>query len=456
MIEERISEHLQDSLIYLAITKDEFLKFIVGQVPVEFFSAKHIYETYRIVCNYYHKFKKAPGNHFHDEFIKYAENIDDDLIDTISRYIEHLNIAFTIEPDKEYVLSRLNDFIRSKTYIKATFDFASLVEKGRFDEAQQLMQQTLKAGIHSQQVGTDYFKDDIARQDKPERLFILNISGIDKHVLIKRTDLIAIAGPYKGGKSWFGHHIGYRALREGLNVAHITHENSLEDTIIRYDMMIGGLISHSEKPEEIEIHYMKNNERKTTWKIRQSVFNKELVKKNRKEFQAFSGRLIIQKYPMGSCSPIKLDSFLEQVEVMENLKIDVCITDYADIMAPMDSSKQTRDSINETYIYLKRIADDRKLIMVTMSQINDEGMRTLLLRGKLEGRHLAEDKRKFGNIDKGFFVGTTEEYESFSEHIVGCFANRHGSTGYPQIIGMNLTIGQFMMYSYPMRREIKK
>jgi len=453
---ERISEHLQDSLIYLSITNDDFVKLIVGQIPMEFFTVKHIYEVYKIVCNYYNKFKKAPGNHFHDEFIKYTETIDAELSNIISRYLEYLNERFTIEPDKEYILSRLNDFIRSKTYIKATFDFANLVEHGNFDEAQFLMQQTLKAGIHSQQIGIDFFSDEIVRKEKPERLFKLNIPNIDKCVFIKRTDFIAIAGIYKGGKSWFGHYLAYRALREGLNVVHVSHENSLDDTIIRYDMMIGGLISHSEKPEELEVSIFKDGKKKTIRKKWQSVFNKELVKKNRETFQRYSGRLIVQKYPMGSCSPAKLDSFLEQVETIENIKIDVCITDYADIMAPIDSSKQTRDSINDTYIYLKKIADDRKLVMVTMSQVNDEGIRTMILKGKLEGRHLAEDKRKFGNIDIGFFIGTNDEYEPHGEAIIGCFANRNGKTGYPQVIGQCLAIGQFCLYSYPIKRESKK
>lgn len=454
-MKETISEHLQDSLIYLCIVDDNVIKLVVNQVPDEFFSSEHINKTYKIICNYFAKNKCAPKDHLHDEIVFHKEAIDEDLLDAIVRYILYLKNQFKTPPDVNYVLSKLNDFIRSKTYMKSTYLFAELVEKGKFDEAQLLMQKTLRTGIHSQQVGSNFFEDDIVRTEKPETLFSLDIPEIDKYVRIKRSDLITIAGTYKGCKSWFGHHIGFQALRQGLVVAHVSHENSLDDVIIRYDMMIGGLVSDSENPREVEIvEILPNGKHVVNKKIRDTIFNKKLVLRNRKKFKKVTGgKLFIQKYPMGTCSVGKLDTFIEQLENLENVKVDVCITDYADKML-MDSNKQPRDAINECYIGLKGIADDRNICMVTMSQINDEGANSLMLRGRLEGRHLAEDKRKFGNIDKGFFIGTNADYQSFNEYIVGCFANRNGPAGRLAIIGMNLEIGQFIMYSYPLKKEV--
>ena len=450
-----ISSHLQDSLIHLCITDDNFIKLVVNQVPSEFFSGDHVQKTYDIICNYYKEHKSAPKNHFHDELSFYSKSIEKDLLQVIVKYITYLKDSFKIVPDTNYILSKLNNFIREKTYIKATYLFAELVERNKFDEAQQLMQKTLKCGISSQQLGSNYFKDDIDRGDAPERLFKIGMPEIDKYVRIGRTDLIAIAGTYKGGKSWFAHHLGFMAIKAGLTVVHVSHENSLNDTVIRYDMMIGGLVSDSKEPREVEIAYLdSNNNRKTSYKIRDSVYNKVLVKKNREKFEKLTnGKLFIQKYPMGTCTTGKLDTFLEQIENLENVKVDVCITDYADIMLPQNPTRQPRDIINDTYMSLKSIADDRSIVMITPSQINDEGAKSLMLRGKLEGRHLSEDRRKFGTIDIGLFVGTNDEYESFNEYIVGCFANRNSVTGGLCVIGRLLDIGQFVMYSYPMRRK---
>ncbi len=451
MKEQRISEHLQDSLILLTITDSEFAKIVVNSVPIEFFESKVTSDTYSILVQYIRKYGKAPKSHFQDELLKLTGNISDDDKEILTRYLIHLQEMR--KPNKEYVMSRLNDFIKSRTLINATYEFAELVEKGKFDKATQIMYQALKSGIEVENAGVEILlerKDLIERGELPERLFTLNIEPIDKICRIQKTDFIVIAGPYKGGKSWFGHYIGMVALRAGLQVLHVSHENSLRDTTIRYDMMFGGLLDEKEKDEvEIRDYDMKKNKFFKKIQVKGTVYDKDLVSQNRKKLASFGGKLTVKKYSMGICSPIQLESLIDYLENFKGFIPEVVITDYADIMSPIDSSKQTRDSINETYIYLKRIADDRNLTMVTMSQINDEGLRCLINKGKLDGRHLAEDKRKFANIDRGLFIGTTEELEENDEKVVGCFANRNGIQGKRCIIGTNLRIGQIKTYWRP-------
>jgi replicative DNA helicase len=444
---ENISEHLQDSLVYLSITDSEFLRIIIGQVPSEYFTSESAKFVYEVCSEYFSKIEKAPKDHIHDEIFKESSKLNPDEKELLARYL--LYIQKMNPPNKEYILSRLDDFIRCQAYIKATYQFAELVQKGQFSKATYLMQKTLKSGINQNSATTEFLSSECTRKETPERVFPLGISELDKYIRLERSDLITIAGPYKGCKSWFGHHIGKMALLSGLTVLHVSHENSQEDTTIRYDMMFGGLISHQKEPAEVSLRYMEN--RKIYIEdgvLRESVYNKEQVLKYRKKMKSYGGKLLITKYPMGTCTPIELDSYIEKLS-NEGIVPDVVINDYADIMSPIDRNKQTRDAINEIYIYLKRIADDRKLIMVTMSQINDEGIRHLINKGKLEGYHLAEDKRKFANIDKGLFVGTTPKLEEENEYIVGCFANRNGVQGVRCVIGMNLPIGQFCCYSYP-------
>jgi len=160
------------------------------------------------------------------------------------------------------------------------------------------------------------------------------------------------------------------------------------------------------------------------------------------------GMLIIKKYLLGMCTSIELESIINHIEDSNEIKIDMVINDYADIMCPLDKSKQTRDSINEIYIYLKRIADDKKLLMITMSRINEIGAQRLLKTGKFTGRELAEDKRKFANVDKGIWIGIPEELHQYNEAVVGIFANREEKQGFHSVIGMNLDIGQFCVYNY--------
>ncbi len=451
---DKISENLQDSLIYLAITDSEFAKKIGGQVPVEFFSSSVSQTAYKISTEYTRKFGKAPGDHFHDELIKQTVGMNDEEKELLARYLLYLEKMR--KPLKEYVLSRLNDFIRSRSMQLAIYESAELVESGNISKAHQILQKALKAGIVKENVGYNYLKDfsDLKdRGDKPSRLFRIGIPIIDKTLRLNRTDLVTIAGSKKGGKTWFCLHLAKQAIKARLNAVYITHEISEVEALIRFDMMFGGLVNEM-KPAKIEIRDWKENRLVTTYKICDTIYNRKLVEKNRKKpIKMGWGQLIIKKYPMGTCSPVELESYLNNLEYFHNFKADVVINDYADIMAPLDKNKITRDSINDIYIYLKGIADDKKVLMITPSQINDEGAQHLIRYGKISGQHLAEDKRKFANIDKGIFVGTSPKYESYNEAIVGVFANRNGLQGQRCIIGQNYTIGQFATYNRPYKKE---
>jgi len=444
-MEETISEHLQDSLIYLTITDTEFAKIIGGQVPVEFFSSQIAQKVYEISKQYIRKFGKAPGDHFHDEILKKITKVDGGTRETIARYLLHLENMR--KPTKEYVLDRLHNFIRSRSLINALYDSADLAEGGKIDQAINLLQEATKKGIEQEDTGISFFeyKDEIA--DAPERVSIIGIPLLDKYVRLERCDLVTIAGSKKGGKSWFGHHIAKTALLKGLKVLHVSHENSLRELLNRYYMMFGGLVDE-EKPAKVSYRILEDGIFKKGRILRGTIYDKELVEKAKKRIKKFEGTLRLKKYPMGKCSPIELGTYIDTLENFHGFKPDIVITDYADIMAPNDASKQTRDSINETYIYLKRIADEKNLLMITMTQINDEGTQSLLRHGYMDGNCLAEDKRKLANIDKGFFVARIRELEIYDEAVVGCFANRNGIQGVKSIIGQNFRIGRFCCYNY--------
>lgn len=451
-MEQTITEHLQDSLIYLSITDSEFARIVGGQVPPEFFPSEVAREVYSISVQYIKKYNQAPGDHFHDELMKLTGWMSDDKREIVARYLTHLKEMR--EPSREYVIDRLDDFIKARTWMKTTYEFAELTERGEFEKASHLMHEALKTGFEKSDTGSSFLDDFSDLQDRgetPKSLVILGLPILDKTFRMVRTDLIVIAGVYKGTKSWFGHHIAREGLIAGLNVLHVSHELSKYEMGIRYDMMFGALVDERE-PTKVELRWMENDRIMIQNQVRDIVYNKERAKEYRKRLKSWGGVLHIKKYPMDSCSPIDLDNYIGNLENFHNFKADVVINDYADVMAPIDSGKDTRNSINQTYKYLKRIADERNLLMITMSQMNDDGVRQIARFGNFSGSHLAEDKRKFANIDKGLYVGATPELESRQETIVGVFANRSGVQGQKCIIGQNLKIGQFAVYSKKYKR----
>jgi hypothetical protein len=451
MNEPILTQHLQDCILYLSIVNDKFANLVVAKVKPDLFSSDITREVYKVIFSFVTEFKKAPGDHFNNELMSFLEQskAKEDIIETAKRYILHLSKL--PPPDIDYVVKRLSDFIQLSVLRNAAYEFAEHIDSGDLHSATGIMQKALKEKFEPINAGTDYTSDynDIDnRGDRPERLFKLGIPYLDKYLRIERSDLITIAGARKGTKSWFCHHIARQAVLDGLMVVHVSHENSLKNTLQRYDMMFGYLLN-TDRPEPIEIRWMEDGRTLTETRMVDTIYNKELVKQIRSDITQWGGQLVVKKFAMGSCNPAELDSFCDTVEDMYNRRIDVLINDYADIMAPFDKQKQTRDSINETYIYSKRIADDRDLALFTPSQINEEGAQILLKTGRMSGEALAEDKRKFANIDKGVYVGIPTEREQYNEAIVGIFANRNDyGQGYHSIIGQNLRIGQFCIYNY--------
>ena len=448
-MEKEIASHLQDSILLFLIIDDDFAKQASGQLQSEFFNSEVSQLVFGITRKYIQKYKKAPGKHFQDELLGKITGWDDDKRELIARYLDYLQ---NLSPNKDYVLSKLNEFVLQRTLIDATYKFADMLENERYDEAISMMQKSLRAGVGKQETGTDYFegKDIQDRKESPERLMKIGISYIDKYVRLQRGDLVAIAGVQKGGKSFFCHYIGVQALLQGLNVLHVSHENSLMDCLKRYDMMVGRFVD-AEEPQEVETRYLEDGIIKKEMKVRDTIYNTEKVLNARKKLLQFGGGLRVKKFPMGMCSPNELYAYMENLESFHDFKIDVVINDYADIMKPFDIAKQTRDSINEIYMFLKGIADDKQLLMITPTQINDAGATELEKNHHLSGNTLSEDRRKFANIDRGFYVGEIEEENEngFKESIVGCFANRNGPQPGRIVIGQNLRIGAFKLYSFP-------
>lgn len=451
---DTISKHMQNSIIYLGITDDEFIR-LIPQIPEEVFTSEVARISFRLLDKYYKKHSSAPKDHFHDEIVKYSEKLSPQEKETFARYIYSLRSMKS--PDRSYVISRLNDFIKASALISVTYEFAELVEKQEFEKATLIMQEALRAGLEDKPESEDFlsdFSDLNTRGDRPNILVPLGIPEVDEVIGgLSPKELVLIVGGFKGFKSWFGHHIGKTALKHGLNVLHVSHENSKEMCQIRYDMMFGGLVDEKE-PKDVLLKWMDGRGRiREEWEERETVYNKTAVKKARKRMAKFGGSLVIKKYAMGTCSPMELNNYINRLETFDGFYPDVVINDYADLMKSVHKGKEGRDNLNDIYIYLKQIADEKDLVMVTMSQVNREGLDASFHHGRIEMKHLAEDIRKAANIDKGFFVARPRELEEDREAVVGCIANRNKPMNAACIIGYNLDIGQFRTYSYLPNRE---
>lgn len=172
----------------------------------------------------------------------------------------------------------------------------------------------------------------------------------------------------------------------------------------------------------------------------------DVVKSVRWKASRFGGRLMIKKYPMGTCTMGELRHYIEYLEMYEGFIPDVVINDYPEKMK-LPASDKRNDTINDMYLECKGLADEKKFLMIIASQVT----RDALKRTKLKQGDSAEDIRKIGNVDLA--IGIAQVGSEGNRICETVLTNRHG----PQYVGCMfaqcLDIGQFCYKTWPMKSK---
>jgi len=444
-----LSQHLQDSFVFLCITSDSFLEIVRPSLSPSYLSNTVSSNCVRICYDYYDMFKCAPKDHFHDEFHRRLPDVPERDKVYYVQYLQKLSSSFT-PPSEDYVLKRFSEFCKYQEFEKAAIRFAELIREEKFEEAQNLMYSALKSGVEKENIGLDYLTDLsnlVSRGLVEEVLTSTGISALDSFMRggFRRGEFVVVMGGYKGKKSWFMLNSAKAALLKGLKVLYLTHEMSAALVERRMDRALGALTS-GEYGNSVCIR-VRNEKSGLITEIKEkrpSVLDTEKVKEVRRKAARFGGRLIVKKYPMGTCTIEELHRYLRYLERFEAFVPDVIVNDYADIMSFPSRSDSPRHGLNELYIQHKAIGDELGCVIITASQVNREAIR----RKEVRMEHVAEDIRKMGNVDAALAVSQTDEMAEQGVGSVSVVARRDGIMGVSCSVLMNLDIGQFCTSSW--------
>jgi archaellum biogenesis ATPase FlaH len=451
LAEETLSQHVQDCIIKLSIVSETFLKHARLILQPYYFRSKYSKALIQIAFDYWDLHKKPIGDHFSDELLAFF-NHNSDRINKSERkiFVQYANKIRDIKnPNISYILRRTNNFVRATEFELAALKFVELTEKGKFEQARELMLEKLRLGISRETVGTSYYNtDDLETRNEefdPNFLCPTGIDRLDRSIKgIYRGRFYLIAGIYKGGKSFFLQTIAREALKHGLKVLHISHELTEEELKERYDMVFGGL---TEQPENEIYLYKYDKIRKKILKIKRSkksIRDINKVMKIRKRIFKFGGQLIIKKYPMATGTMNDIRTLLDELETFHNFVPDIMFNDYPDIMK---DAAEVKD-LNKIIMEHKGICDERGISIIAPSQLNDIPAARRL---QLDLNHLSGLKAKSGHADFVFAIGQSEKMESDRQILFKILVARKGSNRKINkfIIGQNLCIGQFCAYTIP-------
>jgi len=442
----KLNQHLQDCFVKLAIEDDEFLRLVHSRINPRHFTSRLTEDIISICFDYYERFREAPKNHFHDAVVRLLEDKPDDDKKEYVKYIERLIQLH--QPNKSYVLNRVNDFIKVREREIALVEAADLVAEERIDEADNLLYKVLQSGIQEEDAGLDYLRNLSNVENQPEESIMIptGMSALDRLIEgYRRGQFVVILGGYKAGKTWCLMHLARAGLLYGMNVLHISLEMSLRVMETRYDMMFSARgtrnIGERVRYKKFDRKLRKIVQRNATIK---SVHDIDTIARARRRMLRFGGSLRMKKYPMGGCSPAEVERFINYLETYEGFSPDILIIDYLDIMDLGGTRRELRHQLNDSYIWAKGLADRRNILVATVSQIT----RSALKKRHISPKDVAEDIRKVGNVDLMLAIGRSDDDVKNNLAGMSVVANREGRQDCSCIFSPCYDIGQFCLSSW--------
>jgi len=451
MAEEVLAQRIQDAFVLLAITSTKFLQACRQSVRPEYFSSEITESIIRICYQFFDQFKEAPDNHFHDDLARFLHDKDEN---DSKRYLGYLKQIQDMEPPHEgYILSCVNKFIKASELKSAAIKFAKLIAEGEFEKGQILMYNALKIGIQKEEEGIDYLSGDApsyyAEKSVCERLMGTGFPLIDERRSrgLCRTDLVCILGSGKGKKSWAMVHMGKQALCHGLKVLHITHELSAEETEQRYDRGLGCL---TKERQTIVVPFpaidAEGHSRPPLPRSIPSVYDIKEIEKVRKVIKRLGGELIIKKYPLLTCTMDEIERYLNYLETYKQFTPDVVINDYPEKMK-LPFGEWRRDGIHEIYMNMKRIAEERKQLWFTVSQVKREALEKKIL----NKGDFGEDIRKLEDVDLALGVSHNRTQAAANRMQAFVLAARQDADSFGCCFDLQLDAGQFVVNCWPLK-----
>lgn len=446
-IPDQLTGSLQENVLTLVASSDEFCKLVILNVPLELYSNKIMRDLATQVYNYVHLYGVAPKEHLVDLVEDKLDGPDGEVMQHV---LENIQALLQAGFNKMFVVNQLSRFVRQQHLKSAVVGVIEAAEKGDVAQADEILDKYRKTSYEQFSPGLTLAQHaaSLGAQDGTQRLFSTGIKEFDAANLgPARGELHLFLAPPKRGKTWWLLNLTKMALLARLRVVYITLEVSpailagrlfqsvFSMTKNEADTANGGRFVVDNEGKLIEIRVedyerMALTSKKGIAKIKQNYARKTQIAR-------LTENLIIQSFPTGSLKLKELGAYLENLVTFHRFMPDVVIIDYADLMHV--DLRNYRLALGMLYKDLRGLAVERNVAMVTASQTNRA---SLTARTITEG-HAAEDISKIAIADVAItYNQTPEEREMQAARLFVAVARNSRDKWYTNI-GQSYSTGQF-------------
>jgi replicative DNA helicase len=323
------------------------------------------------------------------------------------------------DTDLKFVKEQYLEFCKSQKLKSAIFDSVEHLKTGNYEQVKALVDSAMKAGME-RNIGHEYMVDVEKRMSVMARNTIkTNWSEIDNIMDggLAAGELGIVTACAGAGKSWVLAKLGAEAMKQGKNVVHITLELNENYVGLRYDSCFTG----------IDFQNIRNN-----------------VDIVRQKIEKVPGKLFIKYFPIKTVSAHHLKMHTERV-MMLGTKVDMIVVDYADILRPYQSERNSNSYSEAGGIYeeLRSIAGELQIPIWTASQSNRSAMEEDII----QANSIADSYRKIMTADFVMSVSrkvTDKVANTARFHII---KNRFGPDGLTFPSRMNAGCGDIQIFA---------
>jgi replicative DNA helicase len=346
--------------------------------------------------------------------------------------IEQLKLVYQkiSDTDLNFVKEQFLEFCKNQKIKNALIESVEYMKIGNYERIKRSFDEALKAGME-RNVGHDYFNEIEKRMSVMCRDAVktnwIEIDSIMDGGLAK-GELGIIVAPAGIGKSWLLAKMGAEGVKQGKNVLHITLELNENYVGLRYDSCYTGIDFQN---------------------IRKNV---DIVKQKLDEIkEKGGGKLFVKYYPIKTISANTIKLHAERIQMLGN-KIDMIIVDYADILRPSQSDKNSNSYSEAGGIYeeLRAVAGELQIPIWSASQAN----RAATEEDIVTASHAADSYRKIMTAD--FVMSLSRKTADKVNHTarIHIIKNRFGADGMTFPTRMNASCGDIQIFGENSREGI--
>ena len=344
----KFGKSFQEGLTQLILQDRPFADQICEVLDINYFELKYLQVFVQKILQYKEKYKVHPSTKTMTAVLRTElEGENEATRQQVRDYFARIYGSEDMD-GAEYIKTTALDFCRKQNLKNAMIRCVPLLEESSFDEIAKVINDSLKLGIDNN-YGHDYLKDFEARfQLKARNAISTGWEEIDKLSRggIGSGELGVIIAPTGAGKSMVLTHLGAMAIVAGKTVIHYTLELSEESVGSRYDSCITGVSLGD------------------LFSFKEMVYEK---------IQEVKGKLIIKEYPTKSASVKTVQQHLQKLS-QRDIKPDIIIVDYGDLLKPISVHRERRHDLQSIYEDLRALAQENECPVWTASQTNRSGL----------------------------------------------------------------------------------